>query len=82
MATMDVSNRYEADFENVHTVGRYEVICRLGQGATGTAYLAWDPTIKRNVALKIAKTETGKYRDIFLAEIQSAGRLTQTISCR
>jgi serine/threonine protein kinase len=75
MPALDVSRGYEADFENVHTVGRYELICKLGQGATGTVYLAWDPYIKRNVALKIAKAETDKNRDIFLSEIQSAGRL-------
>jgi eukaryotic-like serine/threonine-protein kinase len=76
MDDFDVSKEYAADFKTIQRVARYEIICKLGQGATGIAYLAWDPTIKRNVALKVTKAETEKYRDIFLSEIQSAGRLS------
>jgi serine/threonine-protein kinase len=78
MGNFSVSKMYAADFKTVQTVARYEVICKLGQGATGIVYLAWDPTIKRNVALKVIKAETEKYRDVFLSEIQSAGRLSHS----
>ncbi|MFL5618464.1 MAG: protein kinase domain-containing protein [Gemmatimonadaceae bacterium] len=35
------------------TIGRYEVIRRLGQGATGAVYLANDPALDRRVAVKL-----------------------------
>ena len=76
MTSLDISNNYNIDPDNVQTLGRYQIICQLGQGATGIVYLVWDPFIRRNVALKVAKTETDKFRENFLAEAQSAGRLS------
>ena len=34
-------------------IGRYEVIRPLGRGATGAVYLAHDPMLRRNVAVKL-----------------------------
>jgi len=76
ITSFDISREYNIDPENVHTLGRYQIICQLGQGATGIVYLVWDPFIRRNVALKVAKTETDKFRESFLTEAQSAGRLS------
>jgi serine/threonine-protein kinase len=75
MNSPQISRNYTVDPGNVQTLGRYEIICKLGQGATGVVYLVWDPTIRRNVALKVAKTETEKFKASFLSEAQSAGRL-------
>jgi serine/threonine-protein kinase len=75
MSSLEIAGNYTVDPGTVHTLGRYEVICKLGQGATGVVYLMWDPTIRRNVALKVAKTETERYKESFLSEAQSAGRL-------
>lgn len=70
-----IHHRYTVEPEKVKRFRRYEVIRKLGQGAMGVVYLVWDPTIRRNVALKLAKTETEKFKDIFLSEARSAGRL-------
>lgn len=35
------------------TIGRYQVISLLGQGAMGRVYLAQDPLLKRRVAIKV-----------------------------
>lgn len=64
------------------TIGRYEIIDELGRGATGVVYKASDPTIGRQVAIKVLsldseKTEEGpSSRDVFMREARSAGRLS------
>src|SRR6185437_6798350 len=39
-------------------IGRYEVKSVLGQGAMGKVYLAYDPTKKREVAVKVLTVDT------------------------
>ncbi|RJR49626.1 MAG: cyclic nucleotide-binding protein [Desulfobacteraceae bacterium] len=60
---------------NVQTAGRYEIVSKLGQGAAGIVYLALDPVIRRKVALKVSQAATTEFKDNFLYEAESAGRL-------
>jgi serine/threonine-protein kinase len=39
--------------EEPRTIGRYEVVRRVGRGATGVVYLARDPQLGREVAVKL-----------------------------
>lgn len=68
-------------------VGRYEILGRIGSGATGTVYRAQDPTIGRIIALKVIAAEpvaaaaasesagqTGER--LFKREAEAAGALT------
>lgn len=64
-------------------LGRYQVIEELGKGAMGLVYLAEDPIIGRQLALKTFRVglsakdaELEQFRARFLREAQSAGRLT------
>ncbi|MCA9094488.1 MAG: protein kinase, partial [Planctomycetaceae bacterium] len=60
-------------------LGRFEIGRKLGEGTYGIVYLAFDPQLKRNVALKIPRLETAIRRDLherFLFEAESAARLT------
>ena len=62
-------------------IGRYEVIEKIGRGATGTVYKALDPLIERTVAIKTVslvrlKEEGAEFEGRFLREAQSAGRLS------
>ena len=63
-------------------LGRYEIIEELGKGAMGLVYLARDPIIGRQLALKTFRlglsakdAEREQFRARFLREAQSAGIL-------
>ena len=59
------------------TIGRYQVLRALGQGGMGSVYLARDPAIKRNVAVKVMRTglEDASLRDRFVREATAIGSL-------
>lgn len=63
------------------TLGRYEVIRELGQGAMGTVYLGRDPKINREVAIKtlnlqdIEPDQIAEVKERFFREAEAAGRL-------
>jgi tetratricopeptide (TPR) repeat protein len=61
-----------------HQVGRFVIRARLGEGAFGIVYRAYDPLLDREVALKVAKAGTlGTPQRVerFLREARSAARL-------
>ncbi|HQT31959.1 MAG TPA: protein kinase [Thiobacillus sp.] len=63
------------------TIGRYEILDEIGQGAMGTVYRARDPMIERVVAIKtvsiaLLQQEGADAEARFLREAQSAGRLS------
>jgi len=63
------------------TLGRYEVVRELGQGAMGTVYLGRDPKINREVAIKtlnlheVEQSELKEFKTRFFREAEAAGRL-------
>ena len=68
---------------NINTIGRYEIEKKIGQGATGVVYLAKDPYIKRQLALKVSKPASdakgkaiSQYRERFFSEAQPVGGLS------
>jgi serine/threonine-protein kinase len=64
------------------TLGRYEILEELGQGAMGTVYLGRDPSIQRQVAIKtlnyseIAADELAEVKARFFREAEAAGKLS------
>ena len=63
-------------------LGKYELISKLGEGATSTVYLGRDPFAQRDVAIKVASPgilrdpEKGKlYSNLFLNEASLIGKL-------
>jgi tRNA A-37 threonylcarbamoyl transferase component Bud32 len=61
-------------------IGRYEVQAELGRGATCVVYRAWDPELRRAVALKVLRDEASlARRELLLArferEAQALARL-------
>lgn len=77
-----VDTQFLDDLSDIKTVGRYEILGRLGQGSMGVVYLGRDPYINRKVSIKISRPaadvkgeKADKYRKRFFLEAQSAGRL-------
>jgi serine/threonine protein kinase len=64
-----------------HRIGKYEIKRLLGEGATGSVYLAADPFGQRDVALKVMKTLPSDAKDarrqlrFFQNEAALAGKL-------
>ncbi len=59
-------------------IGRFEVRRLVGEGVFGRVYEAYDPQLKRSVALKVAKPEqlaSPRRVERFLREAQAAARL-------
>ena len=42
----------------IATIGRYQLDARLGEGASGVVYRAYDPVMDRIVAIKSPRTDT------------------------
>jgi len=71
------------DLKDIKTIGRYEILKKVGQGSRGAVYLGRDPYIERQVAVKVyrfpenaAPEKVARYQKKFFVEAQSAGRLT------
>ena len=70
------------DLKNIKTIGRYEILKKVGQGSRAAVYLGRDPYIERQVAVKVYRfpenkgpEEIERYQKKFFVEAQSAGRL-------
>jgi serine/threonine-protein kinase len=62
----------------VSTVGKYQILELVGEGAMGNVYRAQDPVLNRSVAIKVmsdAIARDSALRDRFMREAQAAGSL-------
>ena len=64
-------------------LGKYEVQGQIGRGSMGIVYLGYDPYVDRQVAIKVALSESlndpesgERYRKMFFNEAHTAGMLT------
>ena len=67
-----------ADVGNDRRFGRFQILRTLGQGGFGIVFLAWDPALRRQVALKVPQPETlmtPEARKRFQREAQAAAGL-------
>jgi len=66
----------------MRSLGRYEVVQLLSEGAMGSVHLAWDPLLERSLVLKVMKPlpedkkyREGEVRERFLREAKILSRL-------
>jgi len=61
--------------------GKYQVQYKIGQGAMGAVYKAYDPSIDRMVAIKtispgvVLTDDTGEFKERFLREVRATGKI-------
>ena len=59
----------------MRTIGKYEVVEKIGEGGFGTIFKGFDPHIRRFVAIKSCTSDEEDLRSRFLHEAQIAGNL-------
>lgn len=59
-------------------IGRFEIIQELGRGAQGVVYLARDPQLEREVAIKTLRRSSVQQTDKLLHEARIASKLQHT----
>jgi len=63
------------------TFGKYQVLFKIGQGAMGAVFKAYDPSIDRVVAIKTISPsvllidESGEFKERFLREVRATGKI-------
>ncbi|MCI0604351.1 serine/threonine protein kinase [bacterium] len=73
----------EVESKPVHGVwfGRYEQPVFLGEGATGRVFTAFDPVLRRYVAVKLLKTEDMELRERLIREARAQARVQHPNVC-
>ena len=66
--------------QNSNRIARYYLVNEIGRGSFGTVYVARDPVIDRNIAIKTCNTrsnsiENKQAEQQFVNEARAAGRL-------
>ena len=78
MAAEEANGWLHIEGEHPKRLGRHHIIRRLGSGGFGVVFLAVDPELDRQVALKVPRVETlinGQTRRRFLRESRMAAQL-------
>ncbi|CAM2068446.1 Non-specific serine/threonine protein kinase [Sulfidibacter corallicola] len=62
--------------------GRYQFMRQLGEGGGGYVFLAYDPRLKRNVAVKFLKNESAQQKSALLREARAQARVDHENLCK
>ncbi len=72
----DASLAHDADADTPRRIGRYVVIERVGQGAMGVVYAAFDPELSRKLAIKLLHGDGEVAHRRLVREAQALARLS------
>ena len=79
---MNTKAKANTKSQRPNKIAKYEIKRRIGRGAMGVVYEAFDPFVQRTVAIKVAHhqegqdpTTTQKVQAAFFSEVYSAGRM-------
>ncbi|WP_164019179.1 serine/threonine-protein kinase [Pyxidicoccus trucidator] len=61
---------------------RYQPVRFLGQGGMGRVFLAWDPRLRRHVALKFVRDDDAELARRFVSEARAQARVDHERVCR
>ncbi|HYH99293.1 protein kinase domain-containing protein, partial [Hyalangium sp.] len=61
---------------------RYQPVRFLGQGGMGQVFLAYDPRLRRNVAIKFVREESPELAQRFLSEARAQARVQHERVCK
>ncbi len=78
-----MSEKSHASDEALSSIGRYEITGTLGFGATGAVYKAFDPVIKRELAIKTIRLDVppqSPQRAPFIERFYQEARISGTLS--
>jgi serine/threonine protein kinase len=68
--------------ENLKTWGRFTLVSLLGKGGMGNVYKAYDPNLKRHIALKILRHDEPEIVQRFLREARAQARVEHMHVCK
>ena len=70
------------DAASAWSLGRYRIDDVIGMGGMGIVYRAWDPSLSREVAIKVVKSDDAELRARLAREAQSLARLNHRNVCQ
>lgn len=75
---MNEANRVSMERAESINIGRFQIVNQLGKGAQGVVYLAMDPVLQRQVAVKVWNVKSARVKALqsnFLQEARTVSKL-------
>lgn len=76
LARANIKQRLFSRRRAVPTLGRFEIVRRIGVGGMGVVYEAFDPDLQRKVALKVMREDRALDPDLLRREAQGMAKLS------
>src|SRR5262249_34583143 len=78
----DAAGPFSEQAKVAERLGHYEIVSELGSGGMGMVYKAYDPSLKRYVALKLIRRDNPELAVRFVQEARAQGRVQHENVCQ